>query len=339
MSVQELAKTIQDIAVHGKGILAADESTATIGKRFASIGLKSTEESRRDYRDLLFTAPGVERYINGVILYEETLGQKTLKGIPFPEFLAAQGIVPGIKVDKGIIALPGSPNEHITQGLDGLGERLRTYKAMGARFAKWRAVLPITDKNPSWAAIHANVEALAAYAAICQAEGIVPIVEPEVLMDGAHSLVRCSEVTECVLRALFTALDQHKVQLEYIILKPNMVVAGVDHKPQPSVAEVAAETLKVLRRTVPAAVPTVNFLSGGQSDELATAHLAAMNHQQNPWVLSYSYGRALQAAALKTWGGKEANRAAAQQALLKRARLNSLASTGEFKVAMEAEPA
>ena len=334
-----LAATIADIVIAEKGILAADESTGTIAKRLSSINVESTEEARRSYRELLFTTPNISDYISGVILFEETLGQATKDGKPFPQLLAEQGIVPGIKVDKGVVPLPGSPEEKITQGLDGLADRLANYKEMGARFAKWRAVLPISAIFPSNYAIHANAETLARYAAICQAQDIVPIVEPELLMDGGHSLSRCSEVTEQTLQAVFHALNQHRVQLEYMILKPNMVVAGAEHQPQPSVEEVAAETIKVLRRCVPAAVPTINFLSGGQSDELATAHLAAMNTQANPWCVSFSYGRALQAPALKAWQGQNEHVAAAQQALFKRAKLNGLASVGKFSEAMEAEAA
>ncbi len=324
-----LAQTMKNIAVPGRGILAADESTGTITKRFKAVGVESTEETRRAYRDLLFTAPGLNRYICGVILYEETLGQKTSEGIPFPDYLAKQGIVPGIKVDKGTIALPGSPDEKITEGLDGLGERLRNYKEMGARFAKWRAVLPITADQPSAYAIHANAEALARYAAICQAEGIVPIVEPEVLMDGSHDLARCEVVTQQVLRKVFCALNKHRVRLELMILKPNMVISGLDCAMQANADEVAAATVRVLRRTVPAAVPTINFLSGGQRDELATLHLKKINETANPWLLSYSYGRALQAEALKTWAGRAEHREAAQKALLKQAQLNSEACLKE----------
>lgn len=337
MSTNELARTIDDIVKQGKGILAADESTGTITKRFQSINVESTEENRRIYRELLFTTPNIHEYISGVILYEETLNQKAKDGTPFPKLLQSKGIVPGIKVDKGIIPLSGSPEENITQGLDGLGERLKTYKALGARFAKWRAVIPVSDVLPTAYGLHANAEALARYASICQAEGIVPIVEPEVLMDGDHSLERCEEVTEQALREVFNSLHLHRVQLEYMILKPNMVVAGAKHKPQASVESVALATLRVLKRTVPAAVPSINFLSGGQSDELATAHLNAMNKaKNNPWYLSFSYGRALQAPALKTWHGQQNNINAAQEALLKRARLNGTATAGAYSDKLEA---
>jgi fructose-bisphosphate aldolase class I len=334
---EALAKTIKDLVVPGKGILAADESTATITKRFQSINVESTEENRRIYRELLFTAPEIEKYICGVILYEETLGQQTKDGIPFPQYLQNLGVVPGIKVDKGIIPLSNSPEENITQGLDGLGERLKTYKNQGARFAKWRAVIPVSNTIPTAYGLHANAEALARYASICQAEGIVPIVEPEVLMDGDHTIERCEEVTEQALRAVFNALHRNNVALEYIILKPNMVVPGIKHQPQSSVHEVAAATLKVLRRTVPAAVPSINFLSGGQSDEVATAHLNEMNKaKNNPWYLSFSYGRALQAPALKTWTGQNQNISHAQEAFLKRAKLNGNATTGTYSEKSEA---
>lgn len=335
MSMHELEATIKQIAVSGKGILAADESTGTIAKRFASINVESTLENRRAYRELLFTTPGIEEFINGVILYEETLGQRDSSGKPFAELLSEKGIVPGIKVDKGLTNLPFT-EEKITQGLDGLAERLATYKEMGACFAKWRAVLNISNTMPSKLAISANAEALASYAAICQDKGIVPIVEPELLMDGDHSLERCAEATEQALHAVFHKLQKHQVILECIILKPSMVITGTDHKPQASVKDVAEATLKILRRTVPAAVPTINFLSGGQSSELATAHLNAMSvGKQQPWVLSFSYGRALQDHALKTWQGKAENVRAAQQAFYKRAKLNAAASKGQYTEAME----
>ncbi len=333
---QELATTINDIVKQGKGILAADESTATITKRFQSIDVESNEENRRVYRELLFSTPNIHDYISGVILYEETLNQKTKSGIPFPKLLQQCGIVPGIKVDKGIIPLPGSPEENITQGLDNLGEKLKNYKALGARFAKWRAVIPVTPLLPTNYGIHANAEALARYAAICQAEGIVPIVEPEVLMEGDHSIERCEEVTEKVLRAVFDALHLNRVQTEYIILKPNMVVPGIKHHSQASVEQVAEATLRVLRRTVPVSVPSINFLSGGQGDELATAHLNQMNQFPHPWYLSFSYGRALQAPALKAWGGKDQNIITAQTALLKRAKLNGVATDGKYSMSLEA---
>ncbi len=333
---KELTDTIKDIVKQGKGILAADESTATITKRFKTINVESTEENRRIYRELLFTTTNLSEYISGVILYEETLNQKTRDGVPFPKFLQETGIVPGIKVDKGIIPLSGSPEENITQGLDNLGDRLKAYKALGARFAKWRAVIPVSQHIPTHYGLHANAEALARYASICQAENIVPIVEPEVLMDGDHSLERCAEVTEAALTEVFRALRANKVVLEHIILKPNMVVPGIKHQPQASVKEVADATLEVLKRTVPAAVPSINFLSGGQSDELATAHLNEMNkHKNNPWYLSFSYGRALQAPALKAWSGHDNKINEAQKALLKRARLNGTATIGDYSDKLE----
>jgi fructose-bisphosphate aldolase class I len=332
MSIHELEATVQQLITLGKGILAADESNATIAKRFHSIGVESTVENRRAYRELLFTTPGISDFISGAILFEETLGQRADNGQFFPELLAEQGIVPGIKVDKGITALPGTDEEKITQGLDGLAERLMNYREMGARFAKWRGVLTISATQPSCLARHANAEALARYAALCQAHGIVPIVEPELLMDGDHSLERCAEASEKTLRAVFKALIKHKVILECMILKPNMILPGVDHKTAAGSKEVAQATLKVLRRAVPAAVPSINFLSGGQSAELATKHLQDMNasRQTQPWILSFSYGRALQDPCLKTWRGKPDNYQAAQQAFLQRARLNAAACRGQY---------
>ncbi len=336
MSNHELEATIMQLAVPVKGILAADESNGTIAKRFNTIQVESTPETRRAYRELLFTTPQLHQFISGVILFEETLGQRAANGKLFPEVLADQGIVPGIKVDKGTTNLPNSLDEKVTQGLDGLTERLATYKGMGARFAKWRAVLNISDQMPSRLAIKTNAEVLARYAAICQSQGIVPIVEPELLMDGDHTIERCAEATEQTLQAVFHALHRHRVILECMILKPSMVIPGEDHQPKASVTEVAQNTLRVLRRTVPAAVPSVNFLSGGQSPELATAHLNAMNKSKNlPWELSFSYGRALQEPALKAWLGKPENVTAAQQALLKRAKLNAAACRGEYSEAME----
>lgn len=336
--LKELAATTSKLAARGKGILAADESTATITKRFQTVNAESTEESRRTYRELLLTAPGVNEYIAGVILFEETLNQKTSQGVAIPEALNKLGILPGIKVDKGLIILPNTKDEQITQGLDGLPERLADYKAKGATFAKWRAVYQISATTPSQLAIETNAEVLARYAAICQAHGIVPIVEPEVLIDGDHTIERCEAVSEPVLHAVFNALYRHRVQLEYIVLKPSMVINGKACAEKASVQAVAEATLRVLRRTVPAAVPTINFLSGGQSSEQATAHLNAMNQMGNlPWNLSFSYARALQDNAMKTWAGKEANIAAAQKAFLKRAKLNSLAAVGKYTEAMEKE--
>jgi len=336
MDANILAKTIEDMVINGRGILAADESTPTMTKRLQSINVESTEETRRTFRNALFSTPNISDYISGVILFEETLGQKSLNGSTIPEALTEQGIVPGIKVDKGAISLSSSAQEKITQGLDGLSERLAMYREMGARFAKWRAVLPITHTFPSEYAVVANAQALARYASICQAENIVPIVEPELLMDGDHTIERCEEVTECTLHVVFHALYHNNVSLEHMVLKPNMVISGKDCKKQAGVEEVAERTVKVLRRTVPAAVPSINFLSGGQSDELATEHLNAMNHgRQHPWLLSFSYGRALQAPALKAWSGKDENITAAQEALFKRAKLNGAAVKGDYAQAME----
>ncbi|MCA1798276.1 MAG: fructose-bisphosphate aldolase class I [Xanthomonadaceae bacterium] len=328
----ELHRTALALTTRGKGILAADESTGTIEKRLKSIGVQCTEENRRAYRDLLFSTKGLSEFISGVILFDETLRQKDAGGTPFAEGLAANGIIPGIKVDKGTVDLPGHPGEKVTQGLDGLAARFDEYRELGARFAKWRAVLSISDDLPSAHAIEVNAHALARYAAICQAQGLVPIVEPEVLMDGAHTLTRCAQVTEAVLQAVFDALHAHGVVLERMLLKPNMVVSGTECPQQAPAAEVAAATLTCLRRTVPAAVPGIMFLSGGQTDETATENLNAINAADGakPWALSFSYGRALQAPVLKAWRGEVANVAAAQQALLKRARLNGAAQQGTY---------
>lgn len=328
---QDLAATLKKLVVRGKGILAADESNSTIAKRLSDIQVESTEENRRRYRELLFTTPGLGEYISGVILFDETIRQKTKQGISFVDVMKAQEIVPGIKVDKGTMALPGQADETITQGLDGLTERLIEYKKLGAGFAKWRGVLKISNIYPSDYAIHANAEALASYAAICQAQGIVPIVEPELLMDGDHSLERCFEATEKTLAAVFNALRKHHVILEYMILKPGMVLPGASHPKKASQEEVASATVKVLKRTVPAAVPSIDFLSGGQSDTDATDHLRMMNQlsEHHPWYLSFSYGRGLQAPVLKTWLGREENLQKAQQVLLERAKLNGAACLGK----------
>jgi fructose-bisphosphate aldolase class I len=331
----ELQTTIEQMVQAGKGILAADESGPTIAKRFAAIKVESSEENRRAYRALLFSAPGIEDYICGVIQFEETLSQTSDDGILLPELLARRGIVPGIKVDKGKGPLALSPGDLITYGLDGLAERLLHYKSQGARFAKWREVYQISAHNPTSLAISANAEMLARYAAVCQELGIVPIVEPEVLIDGDHSLARCAEVTEAVQKEIFDALHRHHVVLEYMILKPNMVLPGKEHSVSTSPDEIAAATLRVFRRTVPAAVPGINFLSGGLSPEQATANLNAMNAGDAPWLLSFSYGRALQQPVLQAWQGKAENVGAAQQALLKRARLNGAAQRGEYQESME----
>ncbi len=328
----ELQQTIDDMIDEHRGILAADESSGTIAKRFAAIDVESTEENRRHYRSTLLSTPGLGDYICGVILFEETLGQRDDQGTPLPEVAWRQGIVPGIKVDKGKGPLAGSPGDLITYGLDGLADRLKIYKEQGARFAKWREVYEISHHNPSSLGLQANAEMLARYAAVCQSMGVVPIVEPEVLMDGEHDIDRCAEVTERVLHAVFHALHQHHVVLEHMILKPNMVVPGISLRTaEPE--EVAIHTLRILRRTVPAAVPSLNFLSGGQGPEEATANLNAINKLKGnaPWQLSISYGRALQQPALHAWKGKSENDEATQQALLNRARLNSLARQGKYE--------
>lgn len=336
MSYEELSNTMEQMLQDGKGILAADESNGTIGKRFASINTENTEKNRRDYRLLLATTPDLEQYINGVILFEETLYQKDDNGTPIAELFAQKGIVPGIKVDKGLVELAGTEGEQVTQGLDGLAERLIEYKAQGAKFAKWRNVYAISEATPSLAAIKTGAENLARYAAICQSVGIVPIVEPEILMDGDHSIEHCAEVSEMVLHEVFHALFIHQVELEHIILKPSMVTGGKQETPFSSPEDVADYTISVFLNNVPAAVPTINFLSGGQTPQQATANLNAMNVLgYQPWILSFSYGRALQEDCLSAWAGDNANVAKAQQALLKRARLNSAACIGEYEDSME----
>lgn len=335
-----LIQTAKALVAPGKGILAADESTPTIKKRFDSIGTESTEEKRRAYREMLFTTAGHEAFVSGVILFEETLGQSAADGQPFPALLASQGVIPGIKVDKGAKPLAGHPGEKVTEGLDGLRDRLAEYAKMGARFAKWRAVITIDDSAetplPTDACLDVNAHALARYAALCQEAGIVPIVEPEVIMDGGHTLERCAEVTTRTLQKTFAALAQQGVLLEGILLKPNMVISGTTCAVQADVEAVAAATVACFRNTVPAAVPGIVFLSGGQSDELASAHLSAMNRMgPHPWELSFSYGRALQAPALKAWGGSADGIAAGQAAYLHRARCNGAARTGAYTEAME----
>jgi len=337
MNTQDmLENTIKDMVDDHRGVLAADESTPTIKKRFDAIGAESTEESRRAYRTMLLSTPGLGEYISGVILFEETLNQKDDTGTPLPETAWSQHIVPGIKVDKGTEALPGAPGDKITRGLDGLTGRLSEYIKSGARFAKWREVYPITTINPTLLGLHANAEMLARYAATCQELGVVPIVEPEVLMDGGHDIGRCAEVTEAVLHAVFHALHLHGIELEHMILKPNMVLPGKNCR-RASPDEVAEVTLRVLKRQVPAAVPSINFLSGGQEPDEATENLDAINQMRGnaPWQLSISYGRALQQPALQAWKGKAENVKAAQQALLKRSRLNSLARQGTYDTSME----
>lgn len=338
MSIKtELQNTITDLAVAGKGILAADESAPTIIKRFKAINVESTEANRCDYRALLLTTPGLGEFISGVILFEETLGQTTVDGKRLPAVAAAQGIVPGIKVDKGTMPLINAPGDVVTQGLDGLTDRLIGYKTQGARFAKWREVYSISPDNPTQAGIATNAEVLARYAAVCQSLGIVPIVEPEVLLDGSHSIDRCMEVIEIVQLAVFHALHRHHVELEYILLKPSMVVPGKDSGYRASPDEIAEKTLIELRRSVPAAVPSINFLSGGQTPEEATNNLNAMNAIAGnaPWHLSFSYGRALQQPVLEAWQGKPGNTVAAQKALYKRAKLNGAARYGKYTKDME----
>jgi fructose-bisphosphate aldolase class I len=325
------------MVARGRGILAADESSGTIKKRFDSIKLDSTEEARRSYREMLFTAPGIAEYISGVIMYDETLRQKTRDGVPFAELLAKQNIVPGIKVDTGAKPLAGFPGETITEGLDGLRERLAEYHKLGARFAKWRAVIDIGPGIPSSFAIDANAHALARYAALCQEANIAPIVEPEVLMDGDHTLERCEEVTDRVLESVFAQLFEHRIHFEGMVLKPNMVISGKQCAQRASPAEVASATVRCLRRHVPSAVPGIAFLSGGQTEREATEHLSLMNQVGGlPWTLTFSYGRALQDSALKTWAGKADAFGAGQKALLKRAKLNGLAQLGKYAASLEA---
>ncbi len=336
MNLDVLSATARELVEPGRGILAADESSPTIKKRFDSINVESTEEMRRAYRDMLFSAEGVEKYVSGVILYEETLFQKSADGTPFSKLLADKGVIPGIKVDKGAKDLAGADGEKITEGLDGLRERLIEYRNAGARFAKWRAVINIDEDLPSMYCLDTNAHALARYAALCQEQGIVPIVEPEVIMDGSHDLETCEDVTAAALATVFGQLDAQGVAFEGMLLKPNMVISGTTCPVQADVQTVAEATVRCLTRYVPAAVPGIVFLSGGQSDELATAHLDAMNKLgPHPWALSFSYGRALQAAALKAWGGQTGNVAAGQAAFMHRARCNSAAALGEYSDAME----
>ena len=341
MNPTELAHTARAMVAKGKGILAADESTGTIKKRFETIKLESTPENHRLYREMLFTAPGAAESVSGVIMYDETIRQKTRDGTPFPQYLMKQGIIPGIKVDLGAKPLAGFPGETITEGLDGLRERLIEYRKLGALFAKWRAVIEIGEGVPTAFGIEANAHALARYAALCQENGIVPIVEPEVLMDGAHSIDRCEQVTNTVLQCVFDQLFGHRILLEGMVLKPNMVISGkkAAHRAGPEV--VAETTLRTLRRHVPPAVPGIAFLSGGQSPEEATLHLALMNRigGQLPWSLTFSYGRALQDDALRAWGGAAANVAAGQKQFGKRARLNGLATLGRYTAEMESQAA
>ncbi len=336
MFYDELSATIEHIAQNGKGILAADESTSTIGKRFASINIDNTPENRCAYRLLLATAPELENYVSGVILYEETFSNKDAHGNSVPKLLADKGILPGIKVDKGLVTLANTHDEKVTIGLDDLAKRLESFKEQGAKFAKWRNVYSISDLTPSLTAIRAGAEMLARYAAACQAVGIVPIVEPEVLMDGNHTIEHCADACEIVLHELFNALFLHQVDLEHIILKPSMVTCGKDNAKFSTPEEIAEYTLSVFRNTVLPAVPTINFLSGGQTPKQATLNLNAINNfGPQPWALSFSYGRALQEDCLKIWGGKASNVAAAQAALVHRSRMNSLASLGEYAANLE----
>lgn len=337
-----MSERLEDIAARmvapGKGILAADESSGTIKKRFDTIGVESTADTRRDYREMLFRASAMKDYISGVILYDETIRQNAKDGTPLEQLIKDAGAVPGIKVDAGAKPLAGFPDETITEGLDGLRERLNEYYGLGARFAKWRAVIAISDVLPTRGAVRQNAQALARYAALCQEAGIVPIVEPEVLMDGqpgTHSIDRCYEVTEFVLNTVFDELYEARVRLEGMVLKPNMVIDGKNAR-KASREEVAEKTVRCLKATVPASVAGIAFLSGGQSDEEATAHLSLMNELHNPcWPLTFSYGRALQAAALKAWGGKAENVAAGQAAFAHRARMNGLAAAGQWKLDLE----
>ena len=332
MSIEQLAETARAMVAPGKGIIAIDESSATCAKRFAGVGIENTEENRRAYRELLLTAPNANQYLSGAILFDETIRQSTKSGIPFAKYMADNGMIPGIKVDKGTHALAGFPGEVVTEGLDGLRDRLAEYYKLGARFAKWRAVINIGDDIPSGTCIEANSHALARYAALCQEQGLVPMVEPEVIMDGDHDIETCYEVTEVVLRSLFDALYNQNVMLEGTILKASMVVPGKGCDEQASVEEVAESTLMCLKSAVPAILPGIVFLSGGQSDEDATAHLDAMNRMgPNPWPLSFSYGRAMQQAALKLWSqDMVGNYAKAQQTVFERAKANGLAALGQW---------
>lgn len=337
MDVQKLQETARELVAPGKGILAADESFGTIGKRFEAAGIDSSEESRRAYREMLFTTPGIGEFLSGVILFEETLHQEDSDGRPFPRVLEEQGVIPGIKVDKSTVDMPLSEGEKFTQGLDGLGDRLPEYRDLGARFTKWRAVVTIGDGIPTKSCIEANAEALALYAAFAQQYDLVPIVEPEVLIDGDHSIERCYEVTEWMLNRTFDEIYEHGVELSGMLLKPNMVISGKDAAQQAGVDEVARATVECLLRTVPAAVPGIVFLSGGQSDLQATAHLNAMNsmYEGLPWELSFSYARALQGQPMEIWGGDAGKVEAAQKAFYHRAKMNSAARSGDYTEDME----
>ncbi len=333
MSIEQLESIAQAMVAPGKGIIAIDESNNTIKKRFDAVGVPNTEENRRAYREMLLTTPGLNQHISGAILYDETIRQSTKAGVPFTKLMLDAGILPGIKVDKGPFPLAGFPGELVTEGLDGLRDRLNEYARLGAKFAKWRAVITISGDSPSGTCIEANCHALARYAALCQEAGIVPMVEPEVLMDGSHDIDECYEVTEATLRSLFASLYEQNVFLEGTILKASMVLAGKDCEERSDIDDVADATIRCLKASVPASLPGIVFLSGGQSDELATAHLNAMNQQgPHPWPLSFSYGRAMQQAALKLWGkDMAANFAEAQATVAQRARENGLAALGQWK--------
>lgn len=335
-----LSKTAAAMVARGKGILAADESSGTCEKRFQTVNVECTEENRRAYRQLLFGTPGAEQFLSGVILFDETTRQKANDGSLFPDYLAKKGVLPGIKVDKGVVDIPLHKGEKVTEGLDGLSKRLEEYFRMGCRFAKWRAVITIGRDIPSHACIYANAHVLARYAAACQAASIVPMIEPEVLLDGEHTIERCEEVTEAALRATYAALAAYDVFPEYLILKTSMVVSGKDNARQAGVDEVAERTMRVLKRTVPAAQPGIVFLSGGQSDESATAHLNAMAAMKGlPWPLTFSYSRALQNPALKAWQGQAGNVTAAQKAFRHRAQMNALACQGKWRAELEKQAA
>ncbi len=341
MDLQKLANTAQELLAPGQGILAADESDGTIGKRFDAVGIESTEETRRDYREMLFTTEGIGEFLSGVILYDETIRQDSSGGTPLTKVLTNQGIIPGIKVDKSTVDMPLSPGEKYTQGLDGLGGRLEEYVQMGARFAKWRAVITIGDGIPTRRCIDANADALALYAAFCQEAGLVPIVEPEVLIDGDHSIEQCFEVTERTLRSTFGALYEQGVELTGALLKPNMVISGKGAERQAGVEEVARMTVECLKRSVPAALPGIVFLSGGQSQLQATQHLNAMNQMYDdlPWELGFSYARALQEQPMEIWGGDDSNVDAAQSAFYHRAKMNGAARDGNYSEDMEDQAA
>ena len=335
-----LSKTAAAMVAKGRGVLAADESSGTCEKRFKSVGVECTEETRRTYRNLLFSAAGVEQYLSGVILFDETARQKAVDGSLVPQYLAKKGILPGIKVDKGLANIPFTNEEKVTEGLDGLQKRMKEYFDLGCRFAKWRAVITIGADIPTHTCLYANAHALARYAALCQEASIVPMIEPEVLLDGSHTVERAEEVTEAALRATYSAMAAHNVCLEHLILKTSMVVSGKECPRQAPVDEVAERTIRVLKRTVPAAQPGIVFLSGGQTDEAATAHLNGMAAMQGlPWPLTFSYSRALQNPALKAWRGQAGNAAAAQKAFNHRARMNGLAAQGKWKPELEKQAA